>query len=540
MIKRLRNLVLFLVLGLVTQAQLMGQSHPPEALESPLSTVFYLLSTTDKDERELEKVCLAKSLVGVDRFEEVLRTIEMVERGSYVEEEFVGIVHQLVDRGNLNQASTLVTYLLNRFAGDGYKLEKLIRPMILLRRDSELYTLIEGLDDSEKIDLWFLVSDAYREVGRLEKALEVLEKTNKAVMESEYDEDRAKLAYRYAKLGRETEAVNLAGVVSSKLDPNTRNIDVVFDLARAYFALGKYAEANELYRKHNDGLDIDETRDIIDLATRLISNGKRQMALDTLEQALAQLNPKVYGDSFNLGRIIEIYLQLGEIRKAEQVALRITGSDYMQQGQLLAIADRFIKAGNKTKAREVLRYALKQTYKIDTSEEESGSLWTSGKWDQARYQSQIAIRLMEMRDDKEALRLTAQLKKPYLRALILTEYVAINKKRHTSKKLKYHLDEAFMLLQQKNVDIFDSRRFDVFAITARSFAEIGLAKRSNEAFAETLTKLDEEILNDGSKAGLLFSLCRIGVEFDKPRITADENVRSALRKIIYTWERDEY
>lgn len=537
---RLRNLHLLITCGLVIHAQLAAQSHPREAEVNPLSTAVYLLSTTDKDESEKEKACLAKSFASVDRLAEAKRATDMVKNGSYVETEFVGIVQQLIDRGKIDQASTLITHLLERFAGDGYRLKKLVHPMIILERDSELLTLIEGLGDSKRIDLWFMASDAFREIGKPDKALEVLEKMVNSAMASEYDRDRSKLALHYAKLGRETEALKLAELIVKGLDPKTRNVDVVFDLADAYFALGKYAEANELYRKYNNGLNIDETRDIIDLASRSISNGKWQEALETLEQALAQLDPKEYGDSFNLGEIIDIYLQLGEIQKAEKIASSITGSDYMQQGKLLAIADRYIKAGNKTKAREVLRFALMRTHKIDTSEEESGSLWTSGKWDQARYQSQIAIRLMDLRDDKEALRLTAQLKKPYLRALVLTEYVAINKKHLSSKKLESHLDEALMLLRQEMVDIFDSNKIDVLAIVARSFAEIGLAKRSNGTFAETLTKLDREMIDRRSKAGLIISMCKIGVEFDKSRINADENVRSALLRIVKNWENDEY
>ena len=97
--RRRVNLPIIISCGLIIHSQIVAQSHPPEAEENPLSTVVYLLSTTDKDDDEEEKVCLAKSLANVGRFGEVRRTMNMVERGSYVEEDFVGIVQQLIEGG---------------------------------------------------------------------------------------------------------------------------------------------------------------------------------------------------------------------------------------------------------------------------------------------------------------------------------------------------------------------------------------------------------------------------------------------------------
>jgi hypothetical protein len=411
--------------------------------------------------------------------------------------------------------------------------------MVLLRRDAELEALIDKLDDSVKIDFLFKASDVYREIGKSQRALETLEKTVSIAKNSDYASDRSGLALRYARLGRESDALQLLQTLL--IDPQLKEgtFRVVHDVADAYRYLGRYSDAYEIHRRYDNGLNIDETRDLIDTASRLISQGHRQKALDTLARALTRLDPKEYGDSFNLGNIVETYLQIGEIQKAEQVAMSIAGSDSMQQSQLLAVADRYAKEGNKPKAREVLRVALEQTNKIDTSEAESGSLWTSGKWDQARYQSQIAIRYMNLRDDKEALRLTAQLRKPYLRALVLTEYVAINKNRVSAKKLAPRLEEAIALLRRKTIDIFDSKKFDVYGIVARNFAEIGMAERANAVFGEALSKLREEMI-DGGRTSLMFAMCNIGVEFERSNIRADRRVRESLKEIIRSWKSDDF
>jgi hypothetical protein len=177
---------------------------------------------------------------------------------------------------------------------------------------------------------------------------------------------------------------------------------------------------------------------------------------------------------------------------------------------------------------------------MDTSEAESSSLWTSAKWDQAKYQSQIAIRLIELRLDNEALELISEIKKPYLKALILTEFVSAHKKRLPVQKLSSYLDESVSLLRLKKTDIFDSKRYDVYAIAARNLAEIGKSKESNEVFAEALTMLDKEMIDEGSESSLLFAMCNIGVEFEKAKIRADDNVRGSLRQIITNWENEKY
>jgi len=535
---RSRTLILVLVCTVAVHPLISAQTAPAEAVDDPLSTVIYLLSTTDKDDEVEEKACLAKSLASVDRFDEAHRAVDMVKHDSYVEENFVVIVNELIRRGREKDASNLVTLLLKRFENNAYNLKPLVRPLIFLKRDDELRELIEKLSDSDKTELWFKSADVYKDLGQLDKALAVLKKTVSHATASEYANDRAELAYHYAKLGRETEAIELVQSVLPGLDPKTRDVNVIHDLAAAYRALGKYSEANDLNRRLDNGLNIDETKDLISSASRFSKKGEREKAVETLVRAVAQLNPKEYGDRFNLGDIIDLYLEIGDIQKAEQVAKSLPGSDNMQQEKLLEVVDSYKKSGNKAKAREILRFALDQTNKIDTTEAESGSLWTSGKWDQARYQSQIAIRYMDLRDDKEALRITAQLRKPYLRALVLTEYVAVNKKRVPAKKLASYLEEALTLLRRKQTDVFDSKKFDVYAITARNFAEIGMPKRANEVFAETLTELDRYVIDDDT--ALLYAMCNIGVDFTRSRIKADENVKTALRKIIKNWEEGEY
>jgi tetratricopeptide (TPR) repeat protein len=517
-----------------------AQKHPAQAEENPLSTVTYLLSTTDKDDKEGEKACLAKSLGRTDRFNDIPRAIDMVVTDSFVDQDLTVVVWELIARGKPKEASTLVSLLLQRFGDSDYKLKNLIKPMIVLQRDAELDSLIEKFEPTEKIDLLFKSADVYRELGNTDKALDQLERTVGLAKASKYAADRAELALRYAQVGRQIEATELIETILRELDPKVRNINVVHDLMSAYRALGKFPEANELSRRFENGLNIDETSDLVSTASRLITDGARPNALDTLARALTQLDPKEYADSFNLGDIIEIYLKIGEVKKAEQVAMSITGNRHIQQGQLLAIADRYIKAGNKTKARDILRFALQQTYKIDTSEPESGNLWTSGKWEQAQYQSQIVIHLMDLGRDTEALSLTRRIMKPYLRALVLTEYVAVNKKRISARKLGPYLEEALQLLRLPKVDVFDSKRFDVYSIAARNFAEIGMPTRANEIFAETLTELDKYVIEDGSDSALLFAMCNIGVEFERSKIKSDAKVKTALRKIIRNWENDEY
>src|SRR5690606_12592125 len=104
---------------------------------------------------------------------------------------------------------------------------------------------------------------------------------------------------------------------------------------------------------------------------------------------------------------------------------------------------------------------------------EDGRLWTSPKMDQARYQADIAERLIKIGDNKTAISIISKLKKPYLKALSLAEYVAANGTIISHDILLRHLEDAESLLKKDKEEIFDERRYDVYGFVAGTFAKIG-------------------------------------------------------------------
>lgn len=316
----------------------------------------------------------------------------------------------------------------------------------------------------------------------------------------------------------------------------TDDIWIVDDVFRAYIILGKYDLAFEILDKQGKRT---EAKSLIQMAESHLEKGNRAKAFELLEQSLKQLNSNDYSDSFDLGNIIEIYLNNNELKEAENIAKSLSGSEYMRQKQLLNIADFYIKNKNNSKAFEILDFALEQTKKIDIGEAESGQLSTSKKWEQAQYQSQVALRFVNTQSDKKALEIILQLKKPYLRALILTEFVNVNKNRIPKSQIKSHLEEALTFLRNGKEEIFDSNKYDVYAIVARNFAEIGMPEKANDVFAEVLSK-DKEMVEKGLDDYLLIAMCKIGVEFDNSKIAPSEKLKNSLRQIIKNWENNEY
>lgn len=539
------KIVLILTLILLCKSIVFSQDLRRQAEENPLSTVLYLLSTTEKSSKEEEKACLAKSLAKAERFDEIEDAARMVEEGSYVDEDFIALVNDLIANGKTQEASKFVSFLITKSGDDEYISKKIFKPLILLKRDDDAIKILNKFSDSEKIDGAFELARIYLEFGQPEKALEVIVSVTKLVENSKYDEDKADLSFYYAKLGKEAEALRFLQEAMKNLKWQTgkpeytkgRILDRVIE---TYQALGKYKEANEILTRQGKPEEIKKPENIIATAENYLAKGNSNKAKELIVKSLRRLNPKDYSDSFDLGNIVEIYIKFGDIEKAEKIAKGLNGSDYMQQEKLLHIADFYIKRKNNAKASAILDFALEQTKKIDTSEAESGLLWTSNKWKQAQYQSQIALRFIDMRSDKKALEIISNLKKPYLRALVLTEFVAGNKSRISSKQLSLYLEEALSLLGQKKIDIFDAKKFDVYAVTARNFAEIGMTEKANEVFAETLSTLSKEMIERGSDNGLLFVMCNIGVEFDKSKIKPNEKLKESLRQIIKSWENEDY
>lgn len=513
-----------------------------KAEESPLNTVFYLLSTTDKDSKKEEKACLAKSFIRANKFSELENVAGMVEQESYVDQDFVALVSSLIKIGKTEEASKFLSFLIKRFEDDDYHMQMLFKPLVLLKRDDEALQILDKFDDSEKIDGAVELAKIFLEIGQTAKALNLIESVKNLAEKSKYGEDKAVIGLYYAKLGKESEALRFLQEAMKNLDwksgkPEYTEGRILDRVVEIYRTLKKDNEADEILARQ--GI-IEESQTQIEIAKSYLAEGNLNKAREIFEKVVPKLNPQDYGESFDVGRLIEIYLKLGEINKAENLTKKLTGSNYLQQKYLLDIADFYIKKKNKTKAEEILNFALEQTKKIDNSEEESGSLWTSGKWDQAKYQSQIALRFVDMQYDKKALELISQLKKPYLRALMLTEFVSVNKKRIPARELSVYLEKALSLLRLKKTEIFDSRKFDVFAITARNFAEIGMTGKANDVFAETLSLLDKEMIESGSDSSLLYAMCNIGVEFENSKIAPNEKLKDSLRRIIKNWEDEEY
>jgi thioredoxin-like negative regulator of GroEL len=519
-----------------------SQDLRARAVESPLSTAFYLLSTTDKDSKVEEKACLTKSFARAEKFTELEKTVNLVEKDSYVDEDFISTANQLIEKGKTKEVSAFITFLIERFGDDEYRLQKVLKPLIRLKRDDEALQLIGKFDDSDKIDGAFEIVKIYLEFGQSEKALNIIKNITSLVEKSKYNEDKADLGLYYAKLDKEPEALrflqdSMKNLTWKSGKPEYTEGRIIDKVVEIYRTLKKDKEADEILARQ--GI-IEEPETQIEISRSYFAEGNLNKAKEILEKILPQLNLQDYSDSFDVGRLIEIYLKLGEINKAENLTKKLTGNDYLQQKYLLDTADFYIKKKNKSMAFELLNFALEKTKKIDTSEEESSQLWTSGKWKQAQYQSQIAIRLIDMQFDKEALQLISQINKPYLRALILTEFVSVNKKRISSKKLSSYLEEALSLLRLKKTDIFDSKRYDVYAITARNFAGIGMKEKAIDVFAEALTSLDKSMIESGSDSSLLFAVCNIGVEFEKSQIKTNDKLKASLRNIIKNWENDEY
>lgn len=535
------------MLILLCNTLVSSQNLRRQAEENPLSTVFYLLSTTEKDSKEEQKACLAASLASADRFDEIEDVVKMVEDGSYVDENFVALTKDLISKSKINEASKLVSFLIIRAYNDDDEelLQQFFKPLILLKRDNDAIQILNKLSDLYKPDGAFELAKIYLELNQPAKALDVISSVANLVEKSKYGEDKAELGLYYAKLGKESDALrflqdsmkNLVWKTGTPEYTEGRILDRVID---TYRALGKNAEANEILAKQGKSEEPEEPENLIKTAEDYLTEGNHVKAKELLDQSLNRLNPKEYGDISDIGKLIELYLNLGETEKAEKIVKSLTERDYLQQMLLLYIADFYIKNKNNLNASEILNFALEQTQKLDTNKKEDGRLWTSEKWDQAKYQSQIAKRLIAMRFNRQALELISQIKKPYLRALTLTEFVAVNKNRIPSKQLSSYLEEALSLLRRKKVDIFDSQKFDVYAIAARNFAEIGMKERSNEVFAETLSTMSKEIIESGSDSNLLIAMCNIGVEFDKAKIKPNEKLRKSLRQIIKSWENEDY
>ncbi|QQS31686.1 MAG: hypothetical protein IPM50_08290 [Acidobacteriota bacterium] len=537
MFARTSLVLLVLLTGSITP---VSQDARFQAEESPLSTVFYLISQDQYNERPREKACLAISFAEVGKADKAKKTASLLTEDHYAETDLILVVDSLIKNRRNREASDMALYLLKRFEKNEYRLRPLWRYLVILDQETAAFDVASTLEPVDQFESNILIAEALIEKGNKSVATTILNSLITYLEETQYEEKRdvAKTALLFAKLGDKGKSFDLAEKAVRNISWNERPLEpddafAVREVIALYLILGEYDFAFDVARRAGE---VDEPRFLIRLGESLFSKGNREAAMAHFKEAISRLDPKQYADSFNLTILAEVFMGIGETEQAVTIAKTLTGSDYAQQNLLLRLAANYQAANKRAKALELLRFAYSRTLLIDTSEAESGSLWTSGKWEQAKYQAEIARRFAKLRADKETLKLISQIRKPYLKAEMLTEFVLMNKNELPDKTLNRYLDEAVSNLRRPFDEVFDARRFDVFGKTGRAYAEIGHTAKANGVFAESLFLLANE---RGMSSGLLFGMCAIGIEFEKSKIKANEKLRAALSSIIDSWELEE-
>jgi hypothetical protein len=505
---------------------------------SPLDAVFQILSQKEADSNEAEKACLARSMARSGRFSEVEPAAQLLKPGSYRDEDLLAVIDEMLALKRADEANKFVSYLIRRAGQDEFP-ERLLPVLIKLGRDQEVLEFLESLKPD--IDDAIPVIDEYLKLGKTDNAYALLKRYETTVTDSKYPRDRSKYAVRAARIGRIDEAKNFAARALTEVDWSKGRLDfeharIVDEAIEVFARAGDWDRIDELIKKAGDAADVGRNSE---LASFALGRNERTRFEEFRKIIESTNDPTVYGDTFELNQLFELYLGMGNLDRSETIARKLTGNDHLQQSELLKLADRLIKIGDHAHASELLELAFAATSKIDVSEAESGRLWTSGKWRQAQYRAQIAVRYIEMRRDKRALDIIRGLSKPYLKALALAEFVTVNRGRKAKTELRKLLDEAHLQVKTGRRQIFDSNKYDVYAVIALRYAQMGFPSKANEVFSEVLS-LDDEMYERGGDDYLLISMCNIGTEFERSGIVADAKVRQSLRRIITKFEKDEY
>ncbi|MBK7708485.1 MAG: hypothetical protein IPJ30_22685 [Acidobacteria bacterium] len=504
---------------------------------SPLDAVFHILSQKEADSNGDEKACLARSMARSGRFSEVEPAAQLLKPGSY-RDELLAVVEEMLVLKRVDEAGKFVSYLIKRAGEDDFP-EKLVPVLIRLGRDREALNFLESLEPD--IDDAIPAIDEYLKLGKPDSAYALLKRYEKSVTDSKYPRDRSKYAVRAARIGKIDDAKRFAELALTEVDWSKERLEfeyarIVEEAVEVFALAGDWTRVDELIKKAGEDADVGRTYVLASIALRRNEKSRFEEFRRIIESTK---DPTVYDDTFELDQLFELYLGMNDLDRSEAIAGKLTGNDHLQQSELMMLADRRIKIGDHARASELLELAFAATSRIDTSEAESGRLWTSGKWRQAQYRARIAVRYIDMRRDKRVLEIIRGLSKPYLKALALTEFVAVSRGRKPNAELRKLLDDAHSLVRTGRRQIFDSNRYDVYAIIARQYAQIGLPAKANEVFSEVLS-LDDEMYERGGDDYLLIEMCNIGTEFERSGIVADGKVRQSLRRIIEKFDKDEY
>lgn len=530
----MRRLALSIAVFVLSAANIIAQISREKAEENPLDCALYLLS---KDKNSINSDFLPQRIIKIGRFDEAMFVIESDDNSYSRFETLAAIGKELIDSNNLKEADKV---LMKAFAvlrdeeewSSGSYLAAFTANLVRVNRSAEAFEILSHQDEEEvKAKIYLSLAESYYKIGQKETAEKYLDDSfalRASLADSKYELVRlinlliqnssSKKAAEYLEQFRKD--------ILQIENEEERNREILNWLPELYFKSGQKETALGILDEFGDKND---TTLQLNLVLTLLKNNDKTNAVSLFKKIqLNQDQSGYYGET-----LVEIHLKLNDVNSALKTAneMSVGVDDYSQQKSYMLIVDKLIADKKTAEVLNLLDFAQQRAAKIGETHLTEHSWGASPLTRKIIALKNIELRYFKLNRFDQGLAVINSIK---TRNDFYREFY--------SELLIHYVGEQIKMLPRKKIDILLQKAEKVFdedenyeRNKARiSIAEVYAKLGDKTKAVETLTKVLDEVVEDSYQEDYL--LIEAAFVFNRYNLTADENLKTVLRKFIETVE----
>ncbi|HQU84775.1 MAG TPA: hypothetical protein PKY59_16670 [Pyrinomonadaceae bacterium] len=530
----MKKLILMIAVFVLSVANIFAQVSREKAEENPLDCALYLIS---KDKNSVDADFLPQRLIKIGRYDDAMNVIES-DDNSYSRFETLAVIgDELLKVNKLQEADN---YLMKAFAvlrdeeewsHDSY-IGTFAANLVRVNRSTEAFEILSHQeDDKVKAKILLSLAEVHYKLGQKEKAEKFIDESfalRASFSTPKYDLDRLINLLIENNLPKKTAEYleQIREDILSIENEEDINHEMLNFFPLLYLNAGQKEKAFEIWDQYGDKND---SGFLLNRVLTLLEFNDRENAVSLFKKIkLNQDRSGHYGEI-----LVEIYLKLNDVNSAIKNANEISADvdDYSQQKSYMRIVDKLIADKKTVEALNLLEFALQRAAKVGETHETHDSIGASPLTRKIIYLREIKSRYFKLNRFDQGLAVINSIKTrndfyQEFYSQLLIHYVSEQTKTLPRKKIDNLLAKAEKVFDEDE----DDNRNQAGISIAGVYSKLGDKTKA----VEMLTKVLDEAVEESYRED--YFLIEAALVFNQYELTADENLKTVLRKYIETVE----
>jgi FimV-like protein len=482
----MKNLISLFLILILANVSIFAQDVPAKAKENPVDFALYYF----QKEKSTYYDQLPQMFAKFGRYDDAITLINQ-EDNSYSKLDFLSLISiDLVESGNLKEANRFLDLAFTVLKDDEEwtygRLNYLIPSFIKTNRSEEAFEILSHQeDDEDKAKIFIALAGTYFKLGNNELGEKFLNDAFelRLAFDSFNNYDFLSISMKYSpKIALEYLQQKEKDFLSID-DEKDRN-RAYFDLIHYYLKLKQTKKAFQLFKEFSDK---DDSLHSINLILLLLKSNDKENAISLFKKIkLNDDKSSRYGET-----LVEIYLQLNDIKSAYNTALEMSKSpdDYKQQESFMCIVDKYIADKKTNEALNLLDFAYKRAVKVEETHLPQHSIGASPLTRKIIYLRAIKERYFKLKMYEKGLAVLNAIK---TRNDFYQEFYAETLTDFTKQQLKTFSRKTIDENLKKAINIFDENeyynRLNAKIEIAKVYIKLGDKEKATDLLAEVLSE----------------------------------------------------